>query len=98
MTKQWIAVVVALAALCLTGCDGTGGVGGQGICLRENTDCTVTITINDGGTGLPNPLGGDGGIGLANPLPAYRTGRSAAGIVTEKTPPVTSGEPSPAAP
>ena len=51
MKKRWI-VLAAIVVLCLTGCDGTGGVGGQGICLKDNSDCTVTITISDGGTSL----------------------------------------------
>ena len=57
MKTQWIAfLVAALVVLVLVGCDGTGGVGGQGICLKDNSDCTVTITITDGGTHLGNPL------------------------------------------
>ncbi|MCK4603004.1 MAG: hypothetical protein KAU28_11090 [Phycisphaerae bacterium] len=57
MKTQWIAVAAAAAVLLIAaGCDGTGGVGGQGICLKDNSDCTVTITITDGGTGLGNPL------------------------------------------
>jgi len=57
MKVQWIAVAVAAAVLLIAaGCDGTGGVGGQGICLKDNSDCTVNITITDGGTGLENPL------------------------------------------
>ena len=57
MKTQWIAVAVAVAVLLIaTGCDGTGGVGGQGICLKDNSDCTVNITITDGGTGLGTPL------------------------------------------
>ncbi len=57
MKTQWIAVAVAVAVLLVAaGCDGTGGMGGQGICLKDNSDCTVNITITDGGTGLGNPL------------------------------------------
>ena len=57
MKVQWIAVAAAVAVLLVAaGCDGTGGVGGQGICLKDNSDCTVNITITDGGTGLGNPL------------------------------------------
>ena len=53
MKKRWIIMIgLVLAVLCLLGCDGTGGVGGQGICLKDNSDCTVTITISDGGTSM----------------------------------------------
>ena len=60
MKTQWIAVVVVVLAmlLFLTGCSGTGGVGGQGITITaDNTSHIehVSITITDGGTGLPNP-------------------------------------------
>jgi len=29
---------------------------GQGICLKDNSDCPVNITITDGGADLGNPL------------------------------------------
>ena len=51
MKKRWI-VLAAIVVLGLAGCDGTGGVGGQEICLKDNSDCTVTITISDGGTSM----------------------------------------------
>jgi len=84
MKKQWIAVVVVAAVLCLflIGCSGTGGVGGQGITITaDNTSHIehVSITITDGGTDL------------AGPLPA-------AAPEPQETPPTKSVEPSPAAP
>ena len=56
MKVNWIAVVAMAAVLIAAGCDGTGGMGGQGICLKDNSDCTVNITITDGGTQLAAPL------------------------------------------
>ena len=95
MKTQWIALLVAaLVVLVLVGCDGTGGVGGQGICLKDNSDCTVTITITDGGTGLPNPSAGL----RASPLPAVAAMTDLPTGQAGKTPPNTSDEPSPAAP
>ncbi len=61
MKMQWIVVVAAVIVLCLAGCSGTGGVGGQGITITaDNTSHIehVSITITDGGTGLGNPSAG----------------------------------------
>jgi len=48
------ALLLAIPAIC--GCDGTGGMGGQGIAITASQGSTisnVTITIHDGGTVLP---------------------------------------------
>jgi hypothetical protein len=92
MKKQWIAVVVVAAVLCLflIGCSGTGGVGGQGITITaDNTSHIehVSITITDGGTGLPNPSE----VLRAGPLPA-------AAPEPQETQQTKSEKPSPAAP
>ena len=58
MKTQWIVVVAVAIVLCLAGCSGTGGVGGQGITITaDNTSHIehVSITITDGGTDLGNP-------------------------------------------
>jgi len=48
-------LVIAAILFWLSGCYGTGGMGGQGIAITAETRSTirsVTITINDGGTDL----------------------------------------------
>jgi len=48
-------LIIAVILLALSGCDGTGGLGGQGIAItaeRHSTIRNVTITITDGGTDL----------------------------------------------
>ena len=58
MKKQWIVVVAVVIVLCLAGCSGTGGVGGQGITITADNTSHIehlSITITDGGTGLGNP-------------------------------------------
>jgi len=48
-------LMIAAILLWLSGCYGTGGLGGQGIAITAETRSAirnVTITINDGGTDL----------------------------------------------
>jgi hypothetical protein len=48
-------LIIAAIILALSGCYGTGGLGGQGIAITAETRSAirnVTITINDGGTDL----------------------------------------------
>ncbi|MDP6635966.1 MAG: hypothetical protein QGG42_13795 [Phycisphaerae bacterium] len=48
-------LIIAMVLLALAGCDGTGGVGGQGIAITAEGRARiqgVTITITDGGTDL----------------------------------------------
>ncbi len=48
-------LIIAAIILALSGCYGTGGLGGQGIAITAETRSeirNVTITINDGGTDL----------------------------------------------
>ena len=48
-------LIIAVILFVLSGCDGTGGLGGQGIAITAETNSTirnVTITITDGGTDL----------------------------------------------
>ena len=48
-------LIIAVILLVLSGCDGTGGLGGQGIAIAAEGHATiqnVTITITDGGTDL----------------------------------------------
>jgi len=61
-------VVLAVAMVCVTGCDGSGGMGGQGLVINVYQNATpdanipgsgtnssvITTTIDDGGT-LENP-------------------------------------------
>ena len=58
MKKRWI-VLAAIEVLCLTGCDGTGGVGGPGV---SPPDVLLMIRRQDvkraragEGPGLPRP-------------------------------------------
>ena len=52
-------LIIAIILLAGSGCDGTGGVGGQGIAITAEGHATiqdVTITITDGGTDLSGML------------------------------------------
>ena len=65
---RWIAIVLILGMVgCAGSGGGSGGMGGQGLVITvtqtgssletqpaTNTS-TVTVTIHDGGTGIPNP-------------------------------------------
>ena len=59
MKAQWIAATTMAAVLLLAGCDGTGGLGGQGINITVNihekahdNSVDTDININDGGTAV----------------------------------------------
>ena len=55
MRKKTVFAAGILVAMALSGCYGTGGLGGQGIAITAETRSAirnVTITINDGGTDL----------------------------------------------
>jgi len=65
-------LIIAVILLALSGCDGTGGVGGQGIAITAERHATVrdvTITITDGGTDL----------GLYRPSPTTQPAGNAKG-------------------
>jgi len=52
-----IAAALLLSLPALVGCEGTGGMGGQGISISADRGShieNVTITIHDGGTTLPD--------------------------------------------
>ena len=65
-------LIIAVILLALSGCDGTGGVGGQGIAITAERRATVhdiRITITDGGTDL----------GLYRPTPTTQPAGNAEG-------------------
>ena len=65
-------LIIAVILFVLSGCDGTGGMGGQGIAITAEGRATiqdVTITITDGGTDL----------GLYRPVPTTQPAGNANG-------------------
>jgi len=55
--RMLVVAALLLSIPVVVGCDGTGGMGGQGIAITASQGSKiskVTITIHDGGTVLPS--------------------------------------------